>query len=156
MIDWDVRKSLRKQHIAYTKYFTTPAPLQNWLWFVAAGDDSGYHVGYRSLFDSTDTIAFQYFPRNKSLLQPLIAHEYVHKLLRFSQQFYTIEKYSDTLVFNDLRFGQEAGWYDPRGKFAFHYYLQYPKENVLVVQRGRFAGWNGRSMHAFIKRIRGN
>lgn len=156
MIDSDTRKSLHKQHIAYTRYFTTPAPLQNWLWFVVAGNDSGYHVGYRSVFDRTDTIAFQYFPRNKVLLQPLITHEYVHKLLRFSQQFYTIEKYNDTLVFNDLRFGQEAGWYDPHGKFTFHYYLQYPKENALVVQRGRFAGWNNQSMHAFFKRIKGN
>jgi inner membrane protein len=101
-INSDVKKSLQAQHIAYTRYFTTPAPLQNWLWFVVAGNDSGYHVGYRSLFDHSDTIAFQYFPRNAHLLQPVATREDIHRLLRFSQQFYTVEKYYDTLVFNDL------------------------------------------------------
>jgi inner membrane protein len=155
-INSDVKKSLQKQGIAYTRYFTTPAPLQNWLWFVVAGNDSGYHVGYRSIFDNSDKTAFQFFPRNESLLQPVVAEEQLRQLVRFSQQFYTVEKYSDTLVFNDLRFGQEAGWHNPQGKFAFHYYLQYHDANALVVQRGRFAGWNGETVRSFIKRIKGN
>ncbi|MDB5211103.1 MAG: metal-dependent hydrolase, partial [Sediminibacterium sp.] len=112
--------------------------------------------GYRSLFDHSDTISFQYFPRNDVLLQPIAPNEDVARLVRFSQQFYTVEKYKDTLVFNDLRFGQETGWYDPHGKFAFHYYLQHSDDNALVVQRGRFAGWNGITTRAFIKRIKGN
>ncbi|MES2372905.1 MAG: metal-dependent hydrolase [Bacteroidota bacterium] len=156
MINSDVKKSLDAQHISYTRYFTTPAPLQNWLWFVVAGTDSGYHVGYRSLFDHSDTIAFQYFPRNEHLLQPVAVREDVHRLLRFAQQYFTVEKYYDTLVFNDLRFGQEVGWFNPRGKFAFHYYLNHPNKNALVVQRGRFAGWNDETAGAFIKRIKGN
>ncbi len=155
-IDIEVKNSLQKQHIAYTRYFTTPAPLQNWLWFVVAGDDSGYHVGYRSLFDSKDEIAFQYFSRNDSLLKPLLGHESLNRLRRFSKHFYTVEKYNDTLVFNDLRFGQEAGWQDPRARFAFHYYLEHPHSNVLVTQRGRFAGWNEQTFRSFVKRIKGN
>jgi inner membrane protein len=155
-IDSDVKKILHKQHISYTRYFTTPAPLQNWLWFVVAGNDSGYQVGYYSLFDSKDQIDFRYFKRNDTLLQPVMAHEDVQKLLRFSQHFYTVEKYTDTLVFNDLRFGQEVGWYDPHGKFAFHYFINYPKDNALVVQRGRFARWDRRTFRSFIKRIQGN
>ncbi len=155
-IDAEVKNSLQKQHIAYTRYFTTPAPLQNWLWFVVAGNDSGYHVGYRSLFDSKDEITFQYFPRNDSLLKPLLGHESLNRLRRFSKHFYTVEKYNDTLVFNDLRFGQEAGWQDPRARFAFHYYLEHPHSNILVTQRGRFAGWNEQSFRSFVKRIKGN
>lgn len=156
VIGADTRNSLRKQHISYTRYFTTPAPLQNWLWYVVAGNDSGYHVGYRSLFDDNDTIAFQYFPRNDQLLKPVAIREDVHRLLRFAQEYYTLEKYKDTLVFNDLRFGQEVGWFDPHGKFAFHYYLDQTDDNVLVVQRGRFARWNNETMRAFLKRIKGN
>jgi inner membrane protein len=155
-IDADVKTIFKKQHIAYTRYFTTPAPLQNWLWFVVAGNDSGYHVGYRSVFDKSDTINFQYFDRKSSLLKPVAALADLQKLIRFSQQFYTVEKYSDTLVFNDLRFGQEVGWQNPRGKFAFHYFPEYPKANALVVQRGRFAGWNRDTFRGFVKRIQGN
>jgi len=155
-IDSDVKEILKKQDIAYTRYFTTPAPLQNWLWYVVAGNDSGYHVGFRSLFDSRKEIAFQYFPRNDSLLKPVSDHEDLEHLIRFSQQFYTVEKWGDTLVFNDLRFGQIIGWHNGRGRFVFHYYLQHPLDNKLVVQRGRFEGWNEETGLSLIKRIKGN
>ena len=77
------------------------------------------------------------------------------QLKRFSQQFYTVEKWQDTLVFNDLRFGQVIGWQNPQGKFVFHYYLQHPKDNRLVVQRGRFESWNSGTFIALLKRIAG-
>jgi inner membrane protein len=155
-IDSDIKQIFASQHIAHTSYFTTPAPLQNWLWFVVAGNEKGYHIGYRSLFDTDKKMRFEFFPKNDSLLESVLKEEDLHRLVRFSQQFYTVERYRDTLVFNDLRFGQEIGWEDPKGKFAFHYYLQYPLENKLVVQRGRFARWNGEVVRSLLKRIRGN
>lgn len=155
-INNDVKDILKKQNIAYTRYFTTPAPLQNWLWFVVAGDDRGYYVGFRSVFDSEKQIDFQYFPRNDSLLQPVADHEDLQHLVRFSQNFYTVEKWSDTLVFNDLRFGQIIGWQNHREKFVFHYFLQHPDENKLVIQRGRFAKWDWQVAKSLFKRIKGN
>ena len=155
-IDSDVKDILQKQQISYTRYFTTPAPLQNWLWYVVAGNDSGYYVGFRSIFDSKKQISFQYFPRNDSLLNPLRGHEDLLRLIRFSQQFYTVEKWNDTLVFNDLRFGQILGWQNPKGKFVFHYFLEQNADNKLVVQRGRFEGWNWQTADPLFKRIKGN
>ena len=154
-IDNDVKQILAKQKISYTKYFTTPAPLQNWLWYVVAGNDQGFYVGFRSLFDSKKQIDFQYFPKNDSLLKPLNNSEEVQKLKRFSKGFYTIQKYKDTLVFNDLRFGQVIGWQNPKEKFVFHYYLQHPNDNKLVVQRGRFEKWNWAVAQNFWERIKG-
>jgi len=113
-------------------------------------------VGFRSLFDSKKEISFQYFSRNDSLLKSIADHEELMKLTRFSQQFYTIEKWNDTLVFNDLRFGQIIGWHKPREKFVFHYFLKHPQDNTMVVQRGRFAGWNWQTVVPFIQRIKGN
>ena len=156
IIQSDVRKIFAAQHIDHTRYFTTPAPMQSWLWFVVAGNDSGYHVGYRSVFDSKPFMHFEYFERNDSLLIHKKSGEDLQHLIRFSQQFYTAENYGDTLVFNDLRFGQEAGWQQPRGKFAFHFYLSYPQENKLVVQRGRFAKWDWQTTISLVKRIEGN
>jgi len=155
-IDSDVKDILQKQKTAVTRYFTTPAPFQNWLWYVVAGNDSGYYVGFRSVFDSRKEITFQYFPRNDSLLKALKGNPELDRLILFSQQFYTAQKWNDTLVFNDLRFGQVAGWQMPRGKFAFHYFLQPPADNTLVVQRGRFERWNRQTVRSFIKRIKGN
>jgi inner membrane protein len=155
-IDREVKQILQKQQISYTRYLTTPAPLQNWLWYVVAGNDSGYYVGFRSLFDSKEHISFEHFPRNDSLLAPVRDHEDLQKLIRFSQQFYTVEKWNDTLVFNDLRFGQIIGWQNPKEKFVFHYFLQHPEDNKLVVQRGRFAKWDWQVAKNFVRRIGGD
>lgn len=152
----DVKNILQKQQVSYTRYFSTPAPLQNWLWYVVAGNDSGYYIGFRSLFDSKKEISFEYFPRNDALLKPVSDHEDLQKLIRFSQEFYTVEKWNDTLVFNDLRFGQIIGWQNPKAKFVFYYFLQHPQDNTLVVQRGRFAGWNWQTAKSFVERIKGN
>jgi inner membrane protein len=155
-INADVKEIMTSQNIPHKQYFTTPTPLQNWLWYVVAGNDSGYYVGFRSLFDSKKEIAFQYFPKNDSLLNDVSNHEELQKLIRFSQKFYNVENYADTLVFNDLRFGQIIGWQNPKEKFVFHYYLQHPNDNKLVVQRGRFAGWNIQVIKTLINRIKGN
>ena len=156
IINNDVKQLLHKQGIKYSSYFTTPAPLQSWLWFVAAGTDSGYYVGYRCVFDKSKKMNLQYFPRNKSLLNAAKDQKEVHELTRFSQGFYTVEQRQDTLVFNDLRFGQVIGWQNPKEEFAFHYYLQPSIDNTLVVQRGRFAKWNSHSFGTFWKRIKGD
>ena len=98
-INSDVKTIFTAQNIPHERYFTTPAPLQNWLWYIVAGNDHGYYVGYRSLFDSKGKIDFQYFPRNDSLLKPVSDHEDLQKLIRFSQQFYSVEKYNDPECF---------------------------------------------------------
>lgn len=155
IIDEDVRKAFRQQKVPFKHYFTTPAPLQNWVWYVVAGDDQGYYTGYRSVFDRTDTLALEYFPRNTALLDTFKQSLPVQQLIRFSKGYYTVENWGDTLVFNDLRFGQVIGWHYPRERFAFHYYLNLPDENTLVVQRGRFAKWNWRELKLLAKRVKG-
>ncbi|MBL0133221.1 MAG: metal-dependent hydrolase [Chitinophagaceae bacterium] len=155
IIDTELKNSLQKQNISYTKYFSTPAPLQNWLWFVVAGTDSGYNVGYRSLYDKTENIHFTYFLRKDSLLTTVKNTKEVKQLVRFSQDFYTVEKWNDTVVFNDLRFGQIIGWQKPENHFVFHYFLDYPEANGIVVQRGRFAEWDKEVFRNFLRRIRG-
>jgi inner membrane protein len=150
--DAAISRTLDLQKISYTSYFTTPTPLNNWLWFVVAANDSGYYVGYRSVFEGEKPIAFEYFPVKEDLLSTFHDNGDIVRLKRFSQGYYTIEQWKDTLVFNDLRFGQEIGWKDPRGRFAFHYYLNLPKDNKLVVQRGRFAKWDKQSIATLIRR----
>ena len=155
-IDTDVKQELANQKINYSQYFTTPAPFQNSLWYVVAGNKNGFYVGYKSIFDTKTTTDFTYFPRNNHLLKIIENKEQLYKLKRFSQDFYTIEKWNDTLVFNDLRFGQMKGWENPKGKFVFHYFLEKQYDNKLVVQRGRFNGWNEKTFESLFERMRGN
>lgn len=154
-IEREVTHSLRQQEISYRRFMTTPAPLQNWLWYIVAETDSGYRVGFHSRFDTAKRISLHFFPRNEALLAPVHNSEALQRLRRFSQGYYTAEHWGDTLVFNDLRFGQMLGWEQPQGKFVFHYFLQQNADNDLVVQRGRFSGWNAQTLLNLIKRIGG-
>lgn len=153
--DNDSRYALLHQHIHYNRYFTTPAPFNNWLWFVVAEVDSGYYTGYRSVFDKTSFIDFRFFPRNLGLLQPLLGRKDIGQLLRFSQGYFTVVNSGDGMVFNVLRFGQMQGWEFPVAPFVFQYYLQDPDANHLIVQRRRFAGWNRESVKVYLRRIGG-
>lgn len=154
-IDSRVKKDMAAQGIGHTRYFSTPTPLNNWLWYVVAEDSGGFHTGYRSMFDHQPT-HFRWLPRNVKLLEPFRGHEDLEYLLRFSQGYFTVEQWGDTLVYNDLRFGEIRGWADPKARFVFHYFLQYPDQNGVVVQRGRMDGWNRRTLRVFVRRIRGN
>jgi inner membrane protein len=138
-----------------TEFFTTPSPFNSLLWFVAVKDKEGYHTSYRSVFDK-GPISFAYFPRNEEQADTITNQKDIHLLKEFAQGYYTFEKWGDTTVLNVLRFGQVVGWYHSKEKFAFHYYLSYPKDNDLVVQRGRFMHWNGMTTEAFFRRMFGN
>ncbi|MGC3946925.1 MAG: metal-dependent hydrolase [Chryseolinea sp.] len=159
---WQVeRKSTEafyNQGILASSHFTTPTPFNNWLWYVVATDSSGSYVGYRSVFDRSQDMKFEFFPRNDSLLalaNNTSEHE-IELLKRLSQGHYTVEVHGDTLIFNDLRFGQMLGWQNARGGFVFHYYLSPEIDNTLVLQRGRFQGWDYGATRTLLSRIRGN
>lgn len=138
-----------------TEFFTTPSPFNTLLWFVAVKDKEGYHTSYRSVFDD-GPMTFTYFPRNETRSDTIANQKDIQLLKNFAQGYYTLEKWGDTTVINVLRFGQVVGWYDPKERFAFHYYLNLPGENDLVVQRGRFMRWNEQTTKAFFKRLFGN
>jgi inner membrane protein len=155
-IDGVVERALRAQGVPYDRYFTTPTPLNNWLWYVVVEDSAGYYTAYRSVFDSRSRpVSFRWQPRNEKALEPFRGRKDVGYLLRFSQGYYTIGSWKDSLVFNVLRFGEMKGWADPEAPFVFHYFLQYPEDNKLVVQRGRFAGWDSQAFRDFVRRIEG-
>ncbi len=154
-IDHQVKKIFQQQNITYDKYFSTPTAFNNWLWYVVASNDSGYYIGYRSVFDGKGKMDLRFFLRNESFLEPVKENEDLQKLIRFSKGYYTVQNWNDSLVFNDLRFGQRVGWEDPGAPFVFYYYLQYPRSNRFVVQRGRFKGFNQHSFNSLLKRIKG-
>jgi inner membrane protein len=154
-IDRSVQENLHAQRISQRNYFTTPTPLNNWLWYIVAEDSGGFFIGYRSVFDRQSKIEFTFYPQHDSLLKHFENKSEVHQLKKFAKGFYTLEKWGDTLVFNDLRFGQLVGWLHQPAHFGFHYYLEPELDNKLVLQRGRFAGWNKESTIALIRRIKG-
>lgn len=153
-VNESVRTALQAHKISTRSYFTTPTPFNNWLWYAVATDATGSYVGYRSVFDHADSIHFEFFPRNDLSLNDVrsgLQHE-LGLLKKFSQGHYTVETRGDTLIFNDLRFGQMLGWQHPRAGFVFHYYLRPEIDNTLVLQRGRFEGWDQAATKALVRR----
>jgi inner membrane protein len=154
-VDSTVQKELRARNIAFDGYFSTPTLLNNMLWYFVARNDSGYYTGYRSIFDKGDVTRLHYVYRNDSLLKLAADKEDINRLKRFSQGFYTADLWHDTAVFNVMRFGEINGWNTPEPKFTLYYFLQYPDNNGLIVQRGRVASWDKHMMRLFLKRIVG-
>jgi len=156
VVDSIVRENLTEQKISYEGYFSTPTPLNSWLWYVVASNDSGNYISYRSVFDRGRVMRFEFFDRGEALLSTVEGGEDVKKLRRFSQGFYSAELWGDTLVFNDHRFGQMIGWKEPRAKFVFHYFLNHPHANDMIIQRGRFKKWDDAGVRSLIERIKGD
>lgn len=154
-MDDQVSKSLERQQITYKRAFSTPAPLNNILWYVVVQTDSGFYAGHRSLWDKQPDISLKYYSQNEQLLQTVTNNTDLQLLKRFSQGYYTLEMQKDTLIFNDLRFGMITNWDDSPTKFVFHYYLQNPESNKLVIQRGRFSNIDGKAFSNLWHRIQG-
>lgn len=155
IVEKDVQSIAAANNITYRRHFSTPTPFNIGLWYVVLEKDSGYYIGYRSVFDKQPQIDFHYFPRNDYLLDTMRDREDVIDLLRFSQGYYSVSYMDGKLVFNDLRFGQITGWENAAAPFAFYYYLEQPGNNSLLIQRGRFKNWNMRTVKSLWRRIEG-
>lgn len=156
IIDNDFKKELSRQDISYTNYFSTPAPLNNFLWYLVAKNDTGYFLGYHSMFDKTNEIELNYRSKNENLLTGLEKDNDLIKLKRFSKGYYSSEEINDTLYLNDLRFGTTGGWADPSADFVFRYCLEKDANNDLVIQRGRFKSAGKDALTSLWERICGN
>ncbi len=139
-IDKNTRAQLSEQKIEATDYFTTPTPLNNFLWYIIAKNDTGFFISYQSVFDNDKNLAFTFHSQNRNFLNSLPSDQDLDKLKHFSKDYYVIEKKDSSYFFNDIRFGQISGWNDPTSNFVFRYKLGRDADNDLVIQRGRVEG----------------
>ncbi len=153
-ITGSVKKTLDKKLNLADDYFTTPTPLNIFLWYIVAKTDGGYYLGYGSIFDRTP-IELSFVAKNDSLLAPIQARHDVERLKTFSQDYYIVSQTKGKLYFSDLRFGQAFGWIDPNAPFIFKYELDEANQNMMVLQKGRFSNWNSENVKASLKRLRG-
>src|SRR3954447_19041998 len=80
-----VVRSLQDEHIPYKSAIITPTPFNTLLWYIVAATDSGYEVGYRSVFDKGNSpVSFTYYPKNDSLLQQVDTSVDVKALITFA------------------------------------------------------------------------
>jgi inner membrane protein len=151
-----VSNEINERKLNYRSLYSTPAPLQSWLWFVVIVVPEGFETAYVSVFDDPKSLKIYHRRKNSDLLIGMDNHETMLKLIRFSEGYYTIEKRRESLIFNDLRFGQIQGWLDPRSDFVFHFDLgHFSAEDKLIIQRGRLKGWDFPGFYKYYRRISG-
>ena len=112
------KENIAAKSIEKIDYFSTPTPLNNFLWYIVAKTEGGYQIAYYSVFDNSTDLTFQHFPKGDSLLNAYRTNEEVQKLIRFSAGYYSLEQKGDTVQFSDLRFGQIGGWVSPKVPFV--------------------------------------
>ncbi len=84
--DTHAKADLQRQQLNYTRYISTPTPLNNWLWYIVAEDSSGFYTGYRSVFDH-EPVRFRFQPRHTALLKPFLLHSDLRYLVRSHRAF---------------------------------------------------------------------
>ena len=125
-------KSFINQQLNVLNYDTKPTPLNTILWSANVETDHDFYIGYYSLFDKSDSIKYKQIPKQHQLLQGWEENEYIIRIKRLTEGYYTVSKSDDTLVMNDLRFGQLTS-----SKFVFAYKLYKTKNNEVIFEEQR-------------------
>lgn len=146
-------KNIMSLGITPSGYFTSPTPFNNLLWYIVIQDKTQFLIGYYSIFDRDPVIQFEKVNKNDSLLAPYKEAKDLQHLIRFSQGFYCVSKHDNSVIFNDIRFGQEEGWNKSNALFNFRFDLQKDRKNLFLVQRGRFKSFRWKSISGLISRI---
>jgi inner membrane protein len=152
----DVMKtSFDKKNEIADNFITTPTPLNNFLWMAYSHDSLGAWIGYYSVFDKSNDVEYHRVNRNDSLLKPFASDESVLLLKRFSQGHYVISQEDTTVYFNDIRFGQMAGWDNSDASFPFSYAMNKSSDNSMALNRGKFKVPLSEVFSSLVTRIKG-
>jgi len=149
-----VGENFRQQQISTVDHFSTPTPLNSFLWYIVARVDGGFMISYRSVFDESENMQFTFLPSQDSLLDAYRTEHEIKQLIRFSEGYYVIDRKNDTLQFNDLRFGQIGGWSDIKAPFVFRYALNEDQDNKMVIQQGRIEASSREGIRSLVERIK--
>jgi inner membrane protein len=148
-----VNEQLRQKKVTIASFKTTPAPLQNFLWYVYAKTDTGFYTGYINIFHGGRDYTPVFHHQHNQFLNEVHDHESLQKLIRFSQGNYTIENVNDTLYFQDIRFGQSYGWENAGSPFVFRYALIHGGNSRLHIQRGRMSSLQSNHLKSLARRM---
>lgn len=113
-VDQQIHQGLAKQGVTDYKLFTTPSPLNTFLWRGVARTEIGYYEVYYSVFDDFLPVNNLYFESDEELLHQLKDEWSVSRLKWFTRGFYRVKQVDKTVVVSDLRMG-----FEPKYVFQF-------------------------------------
>jgi len=104
------REALAQHGIEYDRIVTLASPFNTVLWRIVAMNGDRYHVGWYSLLDRDQVVAFQTHPSATGLLDGLQGHWPVQRLQWFTKGFYRVSEHAGSVVMTDLRMGIEGSY----------------------------------------------
>ena len=104
------REALAQHGIEYDQIVTLASPFNTVLWRIVAMNGDRYHVGWYSLLDRDQVVAFQTYPSVTGLLDGLQDHWPVQRLQWFTKGFYRVSEHAGSVVMTDLRMGIEGSY----------------------------------------------
>jgi inner membrane protein len=104
------RAALAQDGIEYDRIVTLASPFNTVLWRIVAMNGDRYHVGWYSLLDRDQVVAFQTHPSATGLLDGLQGHWPVQRLQWFTKGFYRVSEHAGSVVMTDLRMGIEGSY----------------------------------------------
>lgn len=150
------KQSIENQNISYQEIQTKPTALNSILWSTNVKTKDSFMIGYYSLLDEDENISFLKFPKNHELLGTMKNTALVSRLIKLSEGWYTIEKISEKVIFNDLRFGL-LGIGAGTNRFVFSYELYYDDTGQLKAkERERATKQVAPMLKKLFRRILGN
>lgn len=150
-----MKSSFDAKKLQADDFVSTPTPLNNFLWMAYSHDSKGTWIGYYSVFDKNDDVDFYRVDRNDSLLNPFEGDPSLKILKQFSKGHYVITLQDSLVCFNDVRFGQMAGWDHSDASFPFSYTLNRNADNSTALNRGKFKTSMGEAFNSLIIRVKG-
>lgn len=150
-----IEKDLQAKQLPHRNFFTTPAPMNNLLWYSASSAGENFYTGYYSIFDKNKSVTWSGFQRHDSLLAPYKNNEDVQYLQQFSKGLYYINKTDSGIRFGDIRFGQLVGKDEPDGGFVFNFDI-IPGPQGIQIKQSKFKDLNQKDIDLLLQRIIGN
>jgi inner membrane protein len=151
-----IKQNLQELNISYKNFMTTPAPLNNFLWYAVVKSDRGCYTGYYSILDKVKKVVFDYVPKNELILTLFQENELVPVLKKFSKGYYCLTKKGKQVYFNDIRFGRAAGWEVKNSRWVFAYNITNQPKGVEVLNRRDMEITFGEAFRSLVKRTKGN
>lgn len=138
----------------------TPMPFSSLLWFAAIPSDSGFFIGYRSVFEKQNPIRLQFIPAKKRYAGLFSENNELNILLNFSGNDWLIT--SDHIdgrieyFFTNLRFGIRPGWNSMEPLQSTDFVLRYPLSEEFtgrtLLQSGRASGLDKEGIRELFKK----
>ncbi|MGO1296838.1 MAG: metal-dependent hydrolase [Vibrio sp.] len=110
LINDKIDKAFAAHNITFTRFVSTPTPLNTLLWRAVAVTDQGHYEIYASMFDTPDDVDIQFYPTDNRLLAQLKDSNRVKLLRGFTKGLYGVYQQDKQIIFSDLRMGLE-GYY---------------------------------------------